>query len=54
MDKVVLSIWKELADRAGLNWLLLATENGAWLTEISNCLNGTEMSWEEFQDNLIL
>ena len=41
-------------DGAGLNCLQKATDNGAWLTDIPHCLNGTELSWEEFQDNLLL
>ena len=28
--------------------------NGAWIIAISHRLNGTELSWEEFQDNLCL
>ena len=31
-----------------------ATRNGAWLSALPHCLNGTELSWEEFQDNLRL
>ena len=38
----------------GLNRLPWATENGVWLTAIPHCLNGTELSWEEFQYNLLL
>ena len=47
-------IQKKLMDRSELNGLRRATENGAWLTAIPNCLNGTELSREEFQDNLLL
>ena len=45
---------KELADGAGLNGLRRATENGVWIIAIPRRLNDTELSWEEFQDNLIL
>ena len=29
-----------------------ATRNGAWLSAVPHRLNGTELSWEEFRDNL--
>ena len=29
-------------------------ENRAWITTIPHTLNGTEFSWEELQDNVIL
>ena len=45
---------QELADRGGLNLLRQATENGVWLTAIPLRLNGTELPWEEFQDNVPL
>ena len=45
---------KELVDRAGLNRLRRATDNGAWLAAIPHCLNGTYFSSEEFQNNLLL
>ena len=45
---------KELADKVGLNCLRQATDNGTWLTTIPNFLNGTELSREEFKDNLLL
>ena len=45
---------KELADGAVLNRLLQTTENGAWLTAIHHRLNGAELTWEEFQDNILL
>ena len=45
---------KELADRSGLNHLQWEVDNGAWITAIPHCLNGTEFSWEEFQDNIHL
>ena len=47
-ENAVLSIHKDLADRAGLNLLQQAIENGAWLTAIPHSLNGTEFSWEGF------
>ena len=53
-ETVALTRGKKLAYRAGLNCLRRATENGAWLTDISHCLNGTELSREEFQDNILL
>ena len=46
--------WKELAggqDRNHLHWEMM---NGAWLSAVPHCLNGTELSWEEFRDNLRL
>ena len=45
---------KYLADRAGLNRLRRATYNGDCLTATPHCLNGTELSREEFQDNILL
>ena len=53
-EKAGLLIWKELADGSGLNCLQRATENGAWLTAIPHHLNGTELSWEEFHENIFL
>ena len=32
----------------------MATKNGAWISAVPHCLNGTELSWEEFRDNLRL
>ncbi len=29
-------------------------ETGAWLSVIPNCFDGTELSWEEFQENLTI
>ena len=51
---LVLTIQKDLADWAGLNRLLKPTENRAWLTDITHCLNVIELSREEFQDNILL
>ena len=36
------------------NRLHIATRNGAWLSAVHNRLNSTELSREEFQDNLRL
>ena len=41
-------------DRVVLNCLWRVTESGTWLTAIPYCLNGMELSREEFQDNLLL
>ena len=34
--------------------LHMVTRNGAWLTAVPHRLNGTELSWEKFRDNLRL
>ena len=31
-----------------------ATQSGEWLTYVTHCLNGTDLSQEEFRDNLRL
>ena len=36
------------------NRLHRETGNGAWLSSVPHRLNGTELSWDEFQDNLCL
>ena len=36
------------------NRLHRATRNGAWLSAVPHRLNGTELSWEEFRNNLRL
>ena len=36
------------------NRLQRAIGNGAWLSAVPHHLNGTELSWEEFPDNLCL
>ena len=36
------------------NRLHRATRNGAWLSAVPHRLNGTQLSWEEFRDNLRL
>ena len=53
-EKDVISRRKELVYGAGINYLRQATDNGACLTAINYRLNITELSWEEFQDNLII
>ena len=53
-EKAVLSIRKDLEDRAVLNRLWQAKNNGAWLTAITHSIKGTELSWEEFRYNIPL
>ena len=45
---------KEITGGQEKNRLRRATRNGAWLSAVPHCLNGTELSWEEFRDNLRL
>ena len=45
---------QEQAVRQEKNRLHRATMNGAWLSVVPHCLNGTELSREEFRDNLRL
>ena len=45
---------KEMAGGQERNRLHMATRNGAWLSAVPHLLNGTELSQEEFQDNLCL
>ena len=45
---------KELINRAVLNRLRPATENRAWIIDITHRLNGKELSREELQDNILL
>ena len=54
LDNEALARMKDLVDGAGLNCLWRATDNGSWLTAILQRLNGTELSREELQDNLLL
>ena len=54
LEKVSLSWWTELAHGAGLKSLWKARENGACFMVIPHCQNDTELSREEFQDNLLL
>ena len=44
----------ELAGVQERNLLHRATRNGAWLSAVTHRLNVTELSWEEFRDNLPL
>ena len=43
---------KELAGGQERYRLHRATVNGAWLSSVPHCLNGTELSREEFRDNI--
>ena len=45
---------KELAGGQERNLLHRATRNWAWLSDVPHRLNGTELSREEFRDNLRL
>ena len=45
---------QELAEGQERDRFHRATRNGAWLSSVPHCLNGTELSWEEFRDNLRL
>ena len=45
---------KELAGGKERNLLHRETSNGAWPSALPHVLNGTELSREEFQDNLRL
>ena len=49
-----MAIRKELVGGQERNRLHSATRNGAWLSSVPHCLNVTELSWEEFWDNLRL
>ena len=49
-----LSRQKEMTEGQERNRLHRATRNWAWLSAVPHRLNGTELSWEEFQDNLCL
>ena len=39
---------KEQVGRQEKNRLHRAMRNGAWLSAVPHCLNGTELSWDEF------
>ena len=54
VELMKLAIQKELAGGKERNRLHRATRDGAWLTAVPHRLNGTELSWEEFRDNLHL
>ena len=45
---------QEQAGRQEKNILHRETRNGAWLSAVPHRLNGKELSWEEFRDNLRL
>ena len=45
---------KYLAGGQERNRLHRATKNGAWLSSVPHRNSGTELSWEEFRDNLRL
>ena len=49
-----LFVRKEQAGRQEKNRLHRATRNGAWLSAVTHRLNGTELSLEEFRNNLRL
>ena len=49
-----LAIQKDLAGDQERNCIHRATRNGAWLSSVPHHLNGTELSQEEFRNNLCL
>ena len=54
MEVAELARQKELAGFQERNRLHVVTRNGAWLSAVLHRLNSTELSQEEFQDNLCL
>ena len=46
--------WKELVGGQERNRLHRETRNGAWLSDVPHRLNGMELSWEEFWDDICL
>ena len=54
VDLEYLARQKDLAGGQERNRLHRETRNGAWLSAAPHRLNGTELSWEEFRDNLRL
>ena len=54
MELAELARQKYLADGQERNRLHRDTRNGAWLSAVPPCLKGTELSREEFRDNLCL
>ena len=56
MSDELVDIFKrqEQAGHQEKNRLHRETRNGAWLSTVPDRLNGTELSREEFQDNLCL
>ena len=53
-ENAALTRRKNLVDRAGMNHLQWATEIWQWITATPHSLNGPELLWEEFKENLIL
>ena len=53
LEKTVLTRQKEQADKVGLNCRQRATDNDGWQKVIPQRLSSTELSWEQFQDNLL-
>ena len=54
VEMAELSRQKEIAGGQERNRLHRATINGAWISAIPLRLNSTELSWEEFRDNIRL
>ena len=44
---------KDLAGGQERNRLHRATINEVWISAVTNRLNGTDLSWEEFQDKFV-
>ena len=44
---------KELTEGQERNRINRETRNRAWLKAVPQHLNGTELSWEELQDNIL-
>ena len=51
-EMVDLAILKEFVGSQYRNRLHRAPRNGAWISTVPHHLNGTELYWEEFRDNL--
>ena len=49
-----LAIGKEFAGGQERNCLHRETRNWVWLSAVPHCLNGTDLSFEEFQENICL
>ena len=49
-----LDIQKDIAGGQERNRLNKVTRNGEWISALIHHLNGTELSWEEFRDNIRL
>ena len=54
MEKAAFDALKTAAGAADSRRLQRATDTGAWLTAMPNTLNGTNLSVDEFKDNLQL